>query len=199
MVIKTSRAARWTLLVGMSAGALVAVTGCQSSTSPAAGGSAVSSAVAQFSAPGPDAASSGTPSSIEATKGSNGEGAAGACALVTEQDATAALGAPSGPGALTTQGDATQCTYRNGALIVTTSSKGKSLYDTTHAAITAAPAGTWQDVPGLGEAAFTAHGGPVAMVTFYKGTTFVAISLAASTTPPTSAALQIATSAASRI
>jgi hypothetical protein len=127
-------------------------------------------------------------------------GESGACKLVTENDASTAIGAPSGAGLLTTRAHGSQCIYGTGALVVTTSDSGKTEYEQGRNAITAAPAGAWSDVSNLGDAGFTSHGGPVVSVEFYKGSTLVSIILNRSTASvPTDAAVTVAHAAADRI
>jgi hypothetical protein len=88
---------------------------------------------------------------------------------------------------------------RRRALIITVTDQGRTLYDTERQAITAAPAGTWSDISGLGDRAFEAHGGPESSVSFYQGSTAVTIILTGSTLQaPTAAAIAVGKVAASR-
>jgi hypothetical protein len=97
-------------------------------------------------------------------------------------------------------GGTSQCVYGDGGLVITVTDAGKTLYNTQRQAITAAPAGTWSDISGLGDRAFEAHGGSESSVSFYKGATAVTITLAGSTLQaPTAAAIAVAKVAASRI
>jgi hypothetical protein len=123
-----------------------------------------------------------------------------ACALVTQQDASTALGTTTGPGIAASAPGGSRCVYGNGALIVNTDAQGKTAYDQGRAAIRTAPAGSWADVHDLGDAGFVSHGGPIASVEFYKGTVLVSIILSGSgATAPVAAALVLARTAAGRI
>ena len=150
------------------AGLALCLTGC-------AGGGGASS-------PGQPA---GTATSAGKTSTASGAPAAAvrgvsACTLVTEQDASTALGAAAGPAKSAVVAGGSRCIYGNGALIVSTDAQGKTAYDKGRAAIKSAPSGTWAQVSGLGDGAFVAHGGPIASVEFYKGTTMVSIILSGS-------------------
>lgn len=127
-------------------------------------------------------------------------GVTSACTLVTEQDASTALGTASGRGEETTSTHSSQCVYGQGALIVTTDDQGKTEFETQRSALSAAPAGSWHDITGIGDGAFEAHAGPEATVTFYKGEIMVSIILAGSgTQAPTDAAITAARSAVSHL
>jgi hypothetical protein len=120
------------------------------------------------------------------------------CGLVTEDEATTAVGRPAGPGVPGGgSAQAPQCMYGNGALIVIATNTGKAEYDSNHQAM--APAGTSQDVSGVGDGAFEVSGGPTALVYFYKGPTLVEIMLQGQFTAPAEAAITVARAAATRI
>ena len=139
-------------------------------------------------------ATSGTPSAGGATT------VVGACTLVTESDATTALGSAAGAGRETTSAHSSQCVYGAGAIIVTTDDRGKASFDTQHAAVKVSPAGTWSDVNGLGEGAFEAHAGPESTVTFYQGKIMVSILLSgAAGQSSTDAAIALAKAAAAHL
>jgi len=184
------RHARSGLPAALLAGLALSLTGCAdagaggaSPSAPSAG--TVTSAGRTGSAPGAPAA---------AIKGMS------ACTLVTEQDASTALGTAAGPGKSAVASGGSRCIYGSGALIVSTDAQGKTAYDKGRAAIKSAPAGTWAQVSGLGDGAFVTHGGLTASVEFYKGATMVSIILSGSAPPPpTAAALTIARAAAARM
>jgi hypothetical protein len=122
-----------------------------------------------------------------------------ACVLVTEPDASTALGTASGPGATTTLGrGGSQCAYviSDGALTVTvTPGQIRSSLDQLHPGT-----GTWNDVSGVGTAAFEFHDGTSSSLFFLKDTTLVSILLTRGAAPaPTAAAITVARSAAGRI
>jgi hypothetical protein len=98
------------LLLTAVAAVLVAVSGCQAAAPATTGNS-----------PHP-----GQPTDAALPAGT---GATGACTLVTEQDASMALGRASGPGKQDTRLVASQCNYDDGALIVTAVPQGKAGYD----------------------------------------------------------------------
>jgi len=175
-----------TLLFCAVGATLIGVSGCQTASTTAQH--------VVTPAPGSSAAST-APTAADHT--------VSACALVTEQDASTALGTASGAGtsAPSRSPHYSQCNYDSGALIVTVNDLGRSLYDKTRASISRhAPAGVWSDVTGLGNAAFESHAGPSSYVTFYKGTTFVSIILTRRAPPaPTAAAITLAKSIAARL
>jgi hypothetical protein len=120
------------------------------------------------------------------------------CGLVTEDEATRAVGQPAGPGVPGGgSAQAPQCMYGNGALIVIATNTGKAEYDSNHNAM--APAGTSQDVSGIGDGAFEVSGGPTALVYFYKGATLVEIMLQGQFTAPADTAITVARAAATRV
>ena len=172
-----------TAITALTAAGYLLLAGCGSSGSADnATGSATNSATTTA---GPAAASTG---------------ATDACTLVTEQDASTALGTTSGLGKEAGSSHSSQCVYGDGALIITTDDQGKTSFDTQRSAITAAPKGSWKDISGVGDRAFEAHAGPEVTVTFYKGTIMVSIILSGSSPhAPTSAAIAVAKSAASRL
>jgi hypothetical protein len=136
--------------------------------------------------------------------GTGGAPAGGAipdpCSLVTEEEATTAIGQPAGPGvAGGGSAEAPQCMYGNGALIVIATNTGKAEYDSNHDAMAHGPAGSAQDVAGLGDGAFEVSGGPTALVYFYKGQTLVEIMLQGHLTAPADAAITVARAAATRV
>lgn len=178
------------LPAALLAGLALSLTGCASTGVSSASPPAPSAGTATSAGRTGDAP--GTPKAAAAGKS--------ACALVTEQDASTALGTPAGPGKSTVVPGGSRCVYGDGALIVSTDAQGKTAYDKGRAAIKSAPAGTWADVSGLGDGAFVTHGGPIASVQFYKGTTMVSIILSGSEPqPPTAAAVALARAAVARM
>jgi hypothetical protein len=123
------------------------------------------------------------------------------CALITEQEASTALGADPGPGEDTSSHGASSCVYGTAPMIVTVNlvpSRGKAAYDQLRAR---APAGRIVDIAGIGDAAFGTTSGPAAGVDFYKGDAFVAVVLVAGLagTTPKDQAIVLAKAAAARI
>ncbi len=177
---------RAAILVTIAAVGTAGLTGC-GPTKPAGTTGAA--------APGGPATTSGTGSTAPPPGGGN---VADPCALVTQDEATAAIGKPSGPGVPGGTADVRQCVYGNGVLVVDIDGTGKDGYDSNHSALTQGPAGSWQDVSGIGDGAFEVNGGPTALVYFYKGTTQVEIILQGSLSAPTDAAITVARAAAAR-
>ena len=95
-----------------------------------------------------------------------------ACALITEQDASAALGRAAGPGTGGGTAAASECIYDQGSLIVSMRLASKAFYDTSHAQAKAKGA---SDVPGIGDSAFEAGPDRFCTLLFLKGTTLVSI------------------------
>ncbi|HMH58716.1 MAG TPA: hypothetical protein VK537_06010, partial [Galbitalea sp.] len=87
-----------------------------------------------------------------------------ACMLVTEQDASAALGADPGPGTAAAQSGVSACTYGTAPRMVSVhlSPAGKAEYNQMHAA--PIDGATMVDLDGIGTAAFGAFVPPVASI-----------------------------------
>ena len=153
------------------------------------------------STPSPTASNSGSnETSTTAVEASSSRGAATACTLVTVDEATTALGSASGPGVLKSEGGSSRCVFGDGALDVFLGLDGKSVFDRGRAALAAAPAGTWSDIPDLGDAAYASHGGPVVSLELLKGRTLISIILSGSTAAvPTDSAVKLARSALARL
>jgi len=179
---------RGRLTTTLSAAALlVAMAGCSSSGSGSPAGTAAAAA-------NPD-----NPGTAAAQPAASSTAGKSACALVTEPDASTALGTASGPGAATTLGrGGSQCAYviSDGALTVTvTPGQIRSSLDQLHPGT-----GTWSDVSGVGTAAFEFHDGTSSSLFFLKDTTLVSILITRGSAPaPTAAAIAVAKSAAGRI
>jgi hypothetical protein len=124
-----------------------------------------------------------------------------ACSLVTQEEAGMALGADPGPGALDSREGGSGCTYGTmpGIVMVNVVAPGGQA-DYNHILGQAQPGQTF-DITGVGDGAFGLAVGPTAGVWFYKGDSLVAINVMAGSTgqPPTDMAIQLATTAASRI
>jgi hypothetical protein len=95
-----------------------------------------------------------------------------ACGLITEQDASAALGRAVGQGTPGGTAALSECIYAQGSLIVSMKTDSKALYDTSHASAKAKGA---SDVPGIGDSAFKAGTYQSCTLLFVKGTTLVSI------------------------
>ncbi len=124
-----------------------------------------------------------------------------ACSLVTQQEAGMALGADPGPGELDSRDGGSACIYGTtpGIVMVNVVAPGGQA-DYNHLLGQAQPGQTF-DVTGVGDGAFGVAVGPTAGVWFYKGDSLVAVNVMAGMTgpPPTDMAIQLATTAASRI
>ena len=122
---------------------------------------------------------------------------------MTEQEATAALGADPGPGQETPLGDtASACSYLAGQSslqLSLTPSGGKAVYEREHAGIPSGTSGI-TDVSGVGDGAFSQLKGTRGAINFDKGDAMVVIGLSTAGTPPTQDQLtQLAMAAAGRI
>jgi hypothetical protein len=195
---------KFALPLTAAAALILAVSGCQAGTS--ASGSAGSSQ--------PPAPAAGAPSSqVTAAAGSPTTPAASGgndhpCLVVTEQEASSALGADPGPGQETPPGAAGlgTCVYGAGSSVVRVSvdasGVGKAIYDGDRSTVTGDNPASVFDVAGVGDGAFeTPTGASEATVYLYKGTTFVEITLgtAATTGPPKDQVIVLATAAAGRV
>ena len=95
-----------------------------------------------------------------------------ACGLITEQEATRAIGSAAGPGTSGGSAALSECIYGDGALIVSMKTDSKAFYDKSH---TDAHAKGAIDVPGVGDSAFGAGSDQNFTLLFLKGTTVVSI------------------------
>ena len=117
------------------------------------------------------------------------------------------MGADPGPGHETPPGatGSGTCIYGSPpvevAITVDSSGVGKAIYDGDKSTAAAGSAALVIDVPGVGDAAFeTPSGGSATSIYFYKGTTFVEITLGIPTgEPPKAKAILLATNAAGRV
>jgi hypothetical protein len=187
----------FTLPVAAAAAIVLAVTGCQASGSA---GSSQPPAPAASAPSSQGTAAAGSPTTPAASGGNDHP-----CLVVTEQEATTALGADPGPGQETPPGAGGlgTCVYGAGSsvvrLSVDTSGVGKAIYDSDRSSY---PSASTTDVPGVGDGAFEiATIGSQVTVYFYKGGTFVSITLgtAATTGPPKDQVIALATAAAGRV
>jgi hypothetical protein len=117
-----------------------------------------------------------------------------ACGLVTEQDASAALGRAAGHGTAGGTAVLSECIYDGGALIVSMKTDAKALYAKSRAE---AQAKGVPDVPGIGDSAFKAGTDKFCTLLFIKGTTLVSVLLGG--TGAQDAAVAVAKSAASKL
>ena len=127
------------------------------------------------------------------------------CALITEQEAAAALGQDPGPGQEhPTQDASTICLFTIGKSfleVALTPTNGKAAFDRARAkAQTAASAGLL-DLPGLGDTAFEFAHGSQATVAIVKGGIYlvVGLNLDGATNPPKTQIMALAAAAASQI
>ena len=177
-----------------AAAIILALSGCR------AGAPTSQATTAAGSATTPAAGSATTP----AASGGNDH----PCSVVTEQEASTALGADPGPGQETPSGvtGVGTCVYGAGSsvvrVIVDASGAGKAIYDGDRSTVVGINPALVVDVAGVGDGAFeTPSGASEATVYLYKDTTFVEITLgtAATTGPPKDQAIALATTAAGRV
>jgi hypothetical protein len=145
----------------------------------------------------PAAASGGTAASTaDATPAPVAAGGGGltACQVITEQDASTAVGHAVGAGTPGGTAALSECIYDQGALIVGMKTDSKAFYDKSR---TAADAKGAKDVPGIGDSAFEAGTDKYATLLLLKGTTLVSILF--SGTDASAAAVALAKVAADKI
>ena len=182
---------------------LLAAVGClllascgaaKTSTAPSgANPAATSSAAVPAAANSAPTSSAATPAATAVAV--NPGGGMTACGLVTEQDASAALGRAAGPGTAGGTAALSECIYDNGSLIVSMKTDSKALYDTSYAQAHAKGAA---DVPSVGDSAFQyGTGTAFSGVEFLRGTTLVTV--LAGGTGAGDAALAAAKTAASKL
>ena len=159
----TTSRTRFTASLAFGLLGIVAMAGC-AGTVPAASPTSNKS-------PAPSPAATSTIGPAAAAPGT----AAVACDVVTEQDATSALGADPGAGAAVVAAGASSCTFGHYPSMVTVNiiaQGGKA--DLAHIR-SADTSGMLTNIAGLGDSAFGVANGPVASVWFSKGDTMVAI------------------------
>ncbi len=104
-------------------------------------------------------------------------GAAAACLLITEQEASAALGSDPGPGVAGVLGVATTCTFGTPPSVLTVDlvpTGGKAAYEQTQGSARPHQLVT---ISGVGDAALGMFGGPIGAIYFYKGDALVSVLL----------------------
>ncbi len=161
--------------------ALLAAVGClllascgaaTTSTAPPGANPAATSTAAVPAAANPAATTSAATRAATAVAAQPGGGMT-ACELVTEQDASAALGRAAGHGTAGGTAALSECIYDSGSLIVSMKTDSKALYDTSY---TQAHAKGAADVPSVGDSAFQyGTGTAFSGVEFLRGTTLVTV------------------------
>ena len=160
----TSRA----LLTAVGCLLLASCGAAQSSSAPAGANPAATSAAVGSSAA---TSSVATPAATVAAVNPGGSGLT-ACAVITEQDASAALGRASGHGTAGGSAALSECIYDDGALIIGMKKNSKTYYDTQ---LSTARAKGVPEVHGIGDSAFTQGNGQSCTLLFIKGTTILSI------------------------
>jgi len=184
----------------LSAAAVLALSGCSTSSG---GSHAAGTPAATTQQPAPDASGAATASAGSGTSAPAASRNLHACVLVSEQDATTALGADPGVGKEDTQngdfGGNSRCSYTvpsAGVQVSASSIAGKALCDGNRQPNSV-------DVPGVGDSAFEtpATSAQEATVYFLKGEVCVSITIEtrASTGSPKDRVIALATTAASRV
>jgi hypothetical protein len=183
--------------------ALLAVAGCvllascataKPSTAPAGPNPAATSSVATPAASvATPAASVATPAATAAAVNAGGSGMT-ACELITEQDASAALGSAAGRGTAGGTAALSECIYAGGALLVSMRADSKALYDQS---LAGARAKGLPNLPGIGDSAFKSGTDKFCALLFIKGTTLVSVLLNATNAPDR--AVAVAKIAASKL
>jgi hypothetical protein len=168
-------------IIGYAALAGLLLTGCRTSTSDNA---------APASAPGPAAASA------PAVPANNGGGSSVACDLITEQDASTAIGSPAGPGTPGGTAALSECVFDESALVISMKRPGKELYDSSRAQL---KAGQFTDVPDVGDGGFETGSGQHVILEFYRGDVLVNILLATTDPSPKDAIIALAKVAAAHL
>jgi hypothetical protein len=117
-----------------------------------------------------------------------------ACGLITEQDASTALGTTAGRGTAGGTAALSECIYDDGALMVSMKTDSKALYDQS---LTGAQAKGLPNLPGIGDSAFKSGTDKFCALLFLKGTTLVSVLL--NGTDAQDAAVTLAKIAASKL
>jgi hypothetical protein len=130
------------------------------------------SALAQASASAPAESSAPAASNANAASGA----AIDACALISEQEATAFLGSDPGPGVETGSASSPACAYGASLTIGVELNDGKALFDTTKAAMQGS--GKAQTLSGVGDAGFVfIVANTIAQMAILKGSTLLQINI----------------------
>jgi hypothetical protein len=184
----------------LSAAIILALSGCNTGSAASHAGGTPTATTQQ---PAPDASGGATASDGSGTSSPAASGHLHACLLVSEQDATTALGADPGTGHEETQesafGGNSNCNYQiesGGVQVRASSIAGKALCDGNRQPNSV-------DVPGVGDRAFEtpATSAQEATVYFLKGDTCVSITIEtrASMGSPKDRVIALATTAAGRL
>ena len=183
----------------------VMLAGCGGPPAPAADmatpGAPASVDAGASTAPTPPAQSSRS----EASTPSSARQARDACALVTEDDVTAALATDPGPGTPATSHGASQCQYgefqSSFVLVNLTPSRGAAAYDHMRASPKLAEAGAVADVAGVGDRAFGVYRHGEASIWINQGDDLLLVMVAIQSAPssPKGQALALAKVASSRL
>jgi hypothetical protein len=187
----------------LSAAIILALSGCNTGSAASHAGGTPTATTQQPAPDASDASDGATASDGSGTSSPAASGHLHACLLVSEQDATTALGADPGTGHEETQesalGGSGTCNYQieSGGLQVSASSvAGKALCDGNRQPNSV-------DVPGVGDRAFEtpATSAQEATVYFLKGDTCVSITIetTASMGSPKDRVIALATTAAGRL
>lgn len=156
---------------------------------------------------GAGAAASGSASAAAPAHGLGAHrAAADPCAVVTETDATVALGSDPGAGqSSVTAAGTRRCTYSSDAgnlMVTVTPNQTEEDFTRAHdKAAKDARGGTFVEVPEVGHGAFSTWGGPMASIQFYKDATavYIMLMIAARPSSPKSQVTALAVAAAGRI
>jgi hypothetical protein len=186
--------------------AYVLLAGCSSGSSPTR---AITSAPhpAGSSSRSAPSASATTTVPVAASTSAGGISVAGgsACGLVTEQDATTALGKDPGPGSSFSSHGSSQCqygTYQSQFLLVNfTPSQGRAGYDLVHSHQQPGQNVSVVDIAGVGDRAFEVSGPNTAGIYANKGDALVVVTITiqGATSPPKGPVLALAKLAAGRL
>jgi hypothetical protein len=126
----------------------------------------------------------------------NGGSGMTACELITEQDASAALGRAAGQGTAGGTAALSECIYAQGSLIVSMKTDSKAFYETSRVQ---AKAKGVPDLPGIGDSAFKAGTDQLCTLLFLKGTTLVSILFGGTGVQAGAVAVAVAKIAASKL
>lgn len=139
------------------------------------------------------------------TAGTTSTGSGSACTLVTEHDATTALGTDPGRGSAFSSHGSTQCqygTYQTQFLLVNlTPSRGRAGYDIVHSHQKAGQNVRAVDIAGVGDRAFEVTAPHTAGIYANKGDALIVVTITSPTAPdsPTVPVLALAKLVASRL
>lgn len=198
----TTHRPRTLVTVALTATGLL-LTGCSSSSPTHANTVAAQTGSTTGAAANAPTSTAGTPSAAPAPTAQ--AGVAAACDLITEAEATAALGADPGPGSKFASHGSSQCqfgSYQAQFLLVNiTPTRGKAGYDLMHNNPKLSQAGSVANLAGVGDRAFEITGPGTASIYFNKGDALILVSVAIPSAPvaPKAQALALAKTAADRV